>query len=732
MSTTIAEQAKNSFKAGNFTLSWDLCKSALKIDYRERDCNEIMGMMCNKAGRYADAEKHLRLCLSHGQPSAIVLTELASTLIYLNQINEAQELLMRSAELDSNYEKTFIQQAKIFKIGGDITVAEEVLTQLIRKNPKSVSGLNNLANIAAEKNNIDEALRLLHQALEISPENGNICKTLGILYLKKGVYKQALSLLLQAHKFLPADVDVLFGIGKILDSSNQPHKAVNVYQRILTIDPGNGEAMMLAGIINWNLHNYEVASNFFSRVFEAHPHYTEAFYRLLRCKADMADWTDRELIQSKLIETVTRDLQKTQPLACSPMDLHYFNLPDELQYEVMHRFSLQNTIAARPDINFSGRSHDIIRIGYLSPDFRKHALGMSVFKMFGCHNREKFEVYVFSQYIPNPADPFHVEIKNSADTFIDLQGKDEQASAQLIYDNEIDILIDFGGYSTYTKAGILSLKPAPIIVHMFGQPDTTAMPQVDYFVSDHNLIDTVNRQFYDEKILYLPHGFICSPIVASGQPLTRAQFGINDDAFVFCSFCSPYKYEPKMFAVWMQLLKQVDNSVLWLMTNNNKSFEQNIVASAALHGVSSDKILFAMPMPIDEHLQRMTLCDLFLDTLYYSSCSTASHALMAGLPVVTLRGNTNASRQGATVCKASGVTQTICHSMDEYIHIALNLATNRQQINEIKTQLTQNRNQIPHFDIELNTRYIEAGYLAIWQRFLKGQEPEDIEINEPI
>lgn len=187
-----------------------------------------------------------------------------------------------------------------------------------------------------------------------------------------------------------------------------------------------------------------------------------------------------------------------------------------------------------------------------------------------------------------------------------------------------------------------------------------------------------------------------------------------------------------MFAVWMQLLKQVDNSVLWLMTNNNKSFEQNIVASAALHGVSSDKILFAMPMPIDEHLQRMTLCDLFLDTLYYSSCSTASHALMAGLPVVTLRGNTNASRQGATVCKASGVTQTICRSMDEYIHIALNLATNRQQINVIKTHLTQNRNQIPHFDIELNTRYIEAGYLAIWQRFLKGQEPEDIEINEPI
>lgn len=732
MISNVEQEAIENFKAGNYSQAWNLCKTVLSKQPGHTTCNNLMGFMCNKAGRYADAEKHLRICISNGQPSAMVLTELATTLIYLNKINDAQELLLQSAQVDSNYEKTFIQQAKIYKLTGDNQAAEEVLNQLLKKNPKSVAALNNLANLMAENNQTNQAISLLQQALEINPGNGNVCKTLGLLHLKNGNYKQALPVLLQANKLLPSDVDVLFAIGKILDASKQLQKAVEVYQRILNIDPANGEAMVLAGINNWHLRNYEVAANYFEQVYKAHPHYTEAFYRLLRCKADMADWTDRELLHFKLIETIIGDLQKSKPLACSPMDLHYYNLPDKWQHRVMQRFCKQRTITAKASFNFSGRNHGKIRIGYLSPDFRNHALGMSVYKMFGCHNRQKFEVYLFSQYIPNPADPFHIEIKRTADKFIDLQNMDEHASAQAIYDNEIDILVDFGGYSTFTKAGILSLKPAPVIVHMFGQPDTTAMPQVDYFISDHNLIDTVNRPLYTEKMLYLPHGFICSPIEPSVQSLTRAQFGINDDAFVFCSFCSPYKYEPKMFAVWMQLLKQVNNSVLWLMTNNNKTFEQNIINSAAQHGIGANRILFAKPMPIDEHLQRMTLCDLFLDTLYYSSCSTASHALMAGLPVVTLRGNTNASRQGATVCKASGLTQTICNTIDEYYQKALDLVTNRQKLNALKTHLVQNCHQIPHFNIELNTRYIEQGYSAIWQRYLNGQKPADIEISETL
>ncbi|MGE0076228.1 MAG: tetratricopeptide repeat protein [Bacteroidales bacterium] len=726
------QSAIKNYSVGNYAEAWNLCRLVLKSEPGNSACNTLMGIMCNKVGRYTDAEKHLRIGLKLEQPSIIVLTELATSLIELGNLDEAQSLLLQAAQIDNHNENIFILQAKIFQLTNDIESAQALLRRLLQINPRSVAGLNSLASLLAENCQSDEAVNLLLQAIEIEPEQGAAFKKLGLLHLKNNNHKAALPLLLKANKLLPSDIDVLFAIGKVLDAGKQLQKAIKVYQRILALEPTNGEAMMLAGINNWHIRNYDEAVSYFDKVYKAHPFYTEAFYRLMRCKADMADWVDYEQLHQKLIDTIIKDLQNPRPLACSPMDLHYYNLPDNLQYKVMRRFSQQRIITAKKNFNFGRRNHNKIRIGYLSPDFRSHALGMSVYKMFGCHNRDQFEVYVFSQYIPNPNDPFHNEIKNTANRFFDLQGMDEYASAQLIYDNEIDILVDFGGYSSFTKSGILSLKPAPIILHMFGQPDTTAMSQVDYFISDHNLIDGTNRQFYTEKIVYLPHGFICSPIEPSGQSFTRADFGIADNAFVFCSFCSPYKYEPRMFSVWMQLLKQVDNSVLWLMTNNNKTFEQNIINSAEQHGVSKEQIVFAKPMPIADHLQRMKLCDLFLDTLHYSSCSTASHALMIGLPVLTLRGNTNASRQGATVCKASGLFQTICNDMVEYYHKAIELATCPQKLSELKVHLLQNHNNIPHFDISLNVRYIENAYRTIWQRYESGEVPSDTAITNMI
>lgn len=378
---------------------------------------------------------------------------------------------------------------------------------------------------------------------------------------------------------------------------------------------------------------------------------------------------------------------------------------------------------------FSGREHKKLRIGYLSPDFRAHALGMSVYKMFSHHNREAFEVYVFSQFIPNENDPFHLEIKASADRFFDIQNLEEEAAARLIYENEIDILVDFGGYSTHTKPGILRLKPAPVQVFMFGQPDTTAMPEVDYFISDKLLIDSENRQYYTENILYLPYGFICSPIKANGKAITRAEVGIAPDAFVFCSFCNPYKLEPFMFAVWMKLLQQVDNSVLYLMSNGNATFEKNILSEATLHDVDPARLFFANNVSIAGHIERMKLCDLFLDTPYYSSCSSASHALMAGLPVVTLCGKTNASRQGASVCHAAGLDEMICYSTNEYFQKALQLASKPLELDKLKKYLSQKQREIPHFDLALNVGYIEEAYRKIWDVYSRGKTQNDIVIN---
>jgi predicted O-linked N-acetylglucosamine transferase (SPINDLY family) len=517
-------------------------------------------------------------------------------------------------------------------------------------------------------------------------------------------------------------------IGELFEAKNHHKKAVEAYENLLLFDTKNIEATIRIGIIYYGIGNLQQALSFFEKTLQIKNDYSEAFYRLARCKNDLAIWDDWEETRSILIETIKRDLNNKTPLVCSPFDMHYYDIPDNLQFEIMQNIQKKYINKTPNEFNFKNRHHKKIRIAYLSPDFRQHALGMTVYKMFEHHQRDQFEVYAFSQYIPNENDEFHCKIKNTVDHFFNIQNLDEKASAQLIYENEIDILIDLGGYSRQTKPGILALKPAPIQIFMFGQPDTTAMPHVDYFISDKNLIDDVNRKYYTENILYLPYGFFCSLIAPSEKTITRADFGISENAFVFCSFCSPYKYEPLMFGIWMKILKKIENSVLWLMSNGNEMFENNIRNHAKQYDIDPVRIIFAHHAPIADHLKRMSICDLFLDTHFYSSCSSASHALMVGLPVLTRKGNTNASRQGASVCHAVGMDETICESLFEYYHKAIELASSKPKLENLKKQLSQNQESIPHFNLSYNIKKLEDAYSKIWDLYNNEENLTDFDI----
>jgi predicted O-linked N-acetylglucosamine transferase (SPINDLY family) len=709
--------ANNSFIKGDYKKAWNLCKATLQQNPQQPDCLAMLGMMCNKAKQHLKAETYLRKCLEFHPKRYLILTELSASFIGQNNFSEAQTFLAESYKLNDKYAKTYILQAKLLKLQNKYNEAEQVLRQLLEINPQSVAGLNNLGNILANKGELNEAMLLFKKSMAINPQKGEAYKNVGLIELKNGNYREAMKNFIKAHRLMPTNISVLFEIGRLFGQKKQRQKALEVYEQIISLAPENGEAMMLSGINYWHMGQFEKAALYFETVYKSNSTYTEAFYRLMRCKADLADWENWDDNRTKLMANLTNDLESSRPLACSPMDLHYYNVPDELQFQVMKRYSEKYNNVPANVFSFAGRNHNKIRVGYLSPDFRTHALGMSVYKMFEHHNREQFEIYVFSQYIPNPNDVFHKVIMDNADYFFNIENFNDKAAAQFIYDNEIDILVDFGGYSTHTKPGILKQKPAPVQLFMFGQPDTTAMPEVDYFISDYNLINQENQKYYTENIKRIPYGFICSPIEPSNKGITRKQLGLADDVFVFCSFCSPYKYEPTFFALWMNLLKQVEDSVLWLLSNGNASFEKNILKQAKLHGVNAKRILFAQSMPIAEHLERMKLADLFLDTRYYSSCSSASHALMAGLPVLTLRGNTNASRQGATVCQAAGLDDMICDSLEEYGQKALELATTGLKLYSVKKRLNKAHSQIAHFNMALNVSHIEKAFTEIWKNY---------------
>jgi len=722
--------AFENFKKGNYAPAWDSCLRILKTSPNQPDCLAMLGMMCNKAKRYSDAVTYLRKCLFFHPHKHIILTELATSLIYLEQLEEAEKLLNESVEFNPRYDKTYIQLGKLFKLTERKAESENILRELLIINPQSTAAMNNLGTLLMEENKQEEALQLFKKVIEINPQMGMAHKNIALIELKNGNKKEAEHHLSVALKFLPDDTDLLVELGKLYSSQLHTKKAISLTEKVLEKEPDNVEMLLLTGSSFQYLKEFEKAISYFERALKIDDNLSTPFYMMARCKTDLCDWENWNETREAFIRHLENDIKNPKPISCSTYDTHYYNIPDELQYQLMLR-TADNYKPAPNDTKFDfiNHSHTRLRIGYLSPDFRHHALGMSIYHLFQHHDHDRFETFAFSLLTPKEPDFIHEKIKKDADHFHDISQISNSEAAQLIFNCEIDILIDFGGYTNHTKPEIMNMKPAPVQIFMMGQPDTTGCAQYDYFLSDPLLIDKVNRKYYTENILSLPHGFICSPIEPSEKIITRKEMGIADDAFVFCSFCSPYKYEPLMFEIWMRILRTVENSILWLLGIPNDTFRNNINAFAKKHGVDPERIKISDYAPIEHHLNRFELCDLFLDTLYYSSCSSGSHALMMGVPVITLRGETNAMRQGASVCHAAGLDETICYTMDEYFNMAVELANSPEKLKRLKDKLTLNKQSIPHFDIKLNVQYMEKGYLQIWEKYMNGEKFTDLSID---
>lgn len=354
-------------------------------------------------------------------------------------------------------------------------------------------------------------------------------------------------------------------------------------------------------------------------------------------------------------------------------------------------------------------------MAYISPDFRSHPIGQVVYHLFQYHNRDEFEVYAYALlHDQNGDDLFRDKIKADVDYFIDIQKMSFEDAAKQINNDEIDILIDLAGYTTYSKAQILALKPAPIQILFMGQPDSSGADFIDYYIADKILIPEENQKYYTEKILYLPTGYFGSPLKVSDKKYTKSDFDIPEDAFVFCCFCNSYKYEPVLFTAWMEILKQSSNGVLWLNYADNQTYKNNILKFAQKHGVDSSRLFFAERLEHEDYMARYQICDLFLDTLHYSAGSTAISALMVNVPVLTTTGTSNAENMGASICSAANLTETICSNVNEYVMKAVELSRDSFQLNLLKSKLIEQKAKSPLFDVKQFVCDLEEQLKAIY------------------
>jgi predicted O-linked N-acetylglucosamine transferase (SPINDLY family) len=368
-----------------------------------------------------------------------------------------------------------------------------------------------------------------------------------------------------------------------------------------------------------------------------------------------------------------------------------------------------------------------IRMGYFSADFRNHPVSFLTAELFELHDKNRFEITAFS-FGADDKSLIRLRLSQAFNQFIDVRQKSDKEIAQLARELEIDIAVDLGGHTKDSRTGIFSYRAAPIQASYIGYLGTMGVEYYDYLLADEIIIPKDSQQFYSEKITYLAsYQSNDRKRIISNRVFTRQELGLPEKGFVFCCFNNNYKILPATFDGWMRILKAVESSVLFLYSEN-KWAEENLKKEAKARGIDSSRLVFGRQIPMEEYLARYRVCNLFLDTIPYNAGTTASDALWTGLPVLTLIGQSFASRVAASLLKAIGLPELITNSQEEYEALAIELAISPKKLAEIKLKLANNRMTTPLFDTPLFTKNLEAAYIKMYERYLEDLSSETINL----
>ena len=373
------------------------------------------------------------------------------------------------------------------------------------------------------------------------------------------------------------------------------------------------------------------------------------------------------------------------------------------------------------------QTHKKIRIGYFSGDFRNHPVSTLTAELFELHNSSQFEIYAFSY---GSKDFFTERLEVSFDEFINIEKISDLDVVLLGRKMEIDIAVDLGGYSGDERVGIFAGKVAPIQLSYIGYLGTMGSEYYDYLIADNYIIPKANRKWYTEKIIYLPtFQANDNKKVIPDKVFTRKDLGLPLDGFVFCCFNNPYKILPSTFDSWMRILGKVNSSVIFLYAHNEK-VKENLLKEAIARNIDPQRLIFGAEVSMSDYLARFRNADLFLDTSPYNAGATASDALRSELPLITLIGNSFASRHAASILNALGLPELVAESVEEYELLAVELATNSEKFLAVKAKLVKNLPDSLLLNTKLFSSNIESAYQKIYQRYHEGLAPDHIHLNQ--
>jgi predicted O-linked N-acetylglucosamine transferase (SPINDLY family) len=537
----------------------------------------------------------------------------------------------------------------------------------------------------------------------------------------------AADLLKTAIEANPDLLPAYINLGNVLERGGAAAQAIETWKGLLARVPqitGMSLEMKLTALkqvarVFSDHHEPALAEVAMREALEIIPEQREVIEQYLAVRMIQCEWP--------IMATSERVTRRTLMRGISPLSAAAFADDPILHLATSARYVEQ--AVPDPDMAPSDRRNAAIdlkerrlRVGYVSSDLRDHAIGYLMVELFELHDRN--EVEVFAYYCGRPDEgALKSRIRGVVEHWVDIREISDDAAAERIAADGIDILVDVNGHTREARSGVFARRPAPILVNWLGYPGSMGTPYHHYIIADDWIIPPGSERYYSEKVLRLP----CyqpndrKRVIAPERP-SRADVGLPEDAFVFCSFNGVQKLTRHGYERWLQILKATPGSVLWLLDPGEASVRR-LGDVAEQHGVDRSRLIIAPKAANPFHLARYPLADLFLDSFPYGAHTTGSDALWMGVPVLTMSGGSFASRVCGSLVRAAGLPELVCDTPQAYVDRAIELANAPASVAAMKAKLEMARATCDLFNMEKLTASLEGLYRQMVAEQARGEKP---------
>ncbi len=678
----------------------------------------------HKKGDLLNANNILLEILKESPKDLDVLHLLGIIAFQTRRYKQSIEYINKAININKNIPELYKNLSIVYKEINELDNALKYCDEAIKLNPNYAEAYNNKGHILISKNQNDLAIKNWEKALQIKPDYAEVLNNLGNVYTQIDKKNTALDYYNKSIKLNPNFPNVYINRAYILKDLKKYESALEDCNKAIKLKPDFAKAYNNKAIILREMKNMENAYENYVKAYEIKPDLEFLIGSLMYTKLNLGIWNDFEKNVKKLEGKIIKGEVATHPFS----SLLLYDSPNlqKISAEVFLKTNYKSKFKEK-FINKKNNNKKI-HIGYYSSDFCLHPVSCLIANLLELHDKSQFELYGF-YFGPDKNDEMLKRIIKTFNNFYDVRNKTDKEIAELSKELNIDIAIDLMTYTEKNRFGIFIEKCAPIQINFLGYPGTSAADCIDYIIADKILIPNENQKYYSEKIVYLPNTYQPNDTnkIISDKIFTKEELKLPEDNFIFCCFNKNQKINPRIFNMWINILKKVNNSVLWLL-EENQTFVNNIKKECDKKNVNSERIIFAKRMNLNDHLARHKLADLFLDTIPYGAHTTCSDALWTGLPVVTKIGSAFASRVSASLLKAINLDELITYSEKDYENLAVELALNPKKLSNIKKKLLTNIGKEPLFNTKLFTKNIELSYKEIYQRYKNNLPIANIEI----